>query len=284
MYYYFWSYLPTFIRNNNPIKYLLIRYYWRVFLKKKPIKVKLFNDNKNEDIEIYIIAFNNDKLIENQIYFLRKNCLDNYKLIIADNSSDDEISNKIYNLCEKKHVDYIRLPKDNNLKLSWSHWYALNYLMKHFILKSKIPYFWFLDHDCFLVKNFSILKELEKTWIWWLIPCEQCIKIWKKVIGWYWGRRFLWPWCSFFDKTLFKKWYDFTLNKRMLPLSFLDTWWWNRKYVYKYLDKDSLNTLKISWDGKYEYLWDLFFHISGSWWRNGEKVDAWLKKLRLDYD
>jgi len=281
--YSFWSYLPSFIRHNKPIRYLLNRYYWKVFLSKEPVKVELAN-NKNEEIEIYIVAFNNDKLIENQVYFLKKNCLDNYKLIIADNSSDKEISDKIYNLCKKEHLDYIKLPKNKKLELSWSHGYTLNYLMKHFILKSKIPYFWLLDHDCFLIKKTSFIKELWHIWIWWSFPQDHSIKIWKKIINWAGNRRFLWPWCCFFNKILFNNWYDFTPSKTLFPLSFLDTWWGNRKYIYKNLDKNSLNILNMDWDGEFEYLWDRFFHISGAWWRRKEKVEESLKKLKLDYD
>ena len=50
--------------------------------------MNFYSNIKDADIEIYIVAFNNSELIENQIIYLNKNCLDKYKLIIADNSSD----------------------------------------------------------------------------------------------------------------------------------------------------------------------------------------------------
>ena len=70
------------------------------------------------EIDIYIVAFNNDALIEKQIFFLEKNCLDNYKLVIADNSSNLEVSQKIKKLCEKSRINYIKLPQ--NIKLDGS--------------------------------------------------------------------------------------------------------------------------------------------------------------------
>lgn len=136
------SYLPTFIKNNNPIKYGMNRFYGKRFLQKSPRKVELYsNKTKNYEIEIYIVAFNNKDLIKSQIYFLKKNCLDNYKLVIADNSSNKEVAEKIENICKRNHIDYIKLPENNKLELSWSHGYSLNYLMKHFIMGSRVPYF-----------------------------------------------------------------------------------------------------------------------------------------------
>ena len=260
----FFTYLPVFIRNNNPIKYIKNRTIWRKFLNKPPVEVNFYSNIKDADIEIYIVAFNNSELIENQIIYLNKNCLDKYKLIIADNSSDTWASQQIKQLCKDNKVDYIKLPKNVGLELSRSHWYSLNYLMKNFILKSKVPNFGLLDHDCFLIKKVSFVERINKYWMWGAIPQDHYIKIFNKKINGMWNRRFIRPWCCFFKKELFKKWYDFTPNKRLIPLSFLDTWWGNRKYIYKnesHVYKTLLRRIRV-WE--YELLWDYFFHIEGA--------------------
>ena len=280
----FFKYLPTFIRNNNPIKYLSNRITWNKFLNKPPIDVSLYSDTEVVDIEIYVVAFNNPQLIENHILYLNKNCLDKYKLIIADNSSDPWASKEIKELCKKNRIDYIKLPKNKKLELSRSHGYSLNYLMKHFILKSKVPYFWLLDHDCFLIRPTSFIEKLKEYWMWGASPQDHSIKIWKYIINWAWNRRFIWPGCSFFKKELFKNWYDFTPNKRLIPISFLDTWWGNRKYVYKYFkwyDKKVLIKRIRCWE--YEMLDDMFFHIEWAGHRWKDKVNKYISYLHKTY-
>lgn len=280
--YNFRSYIPLFIKNNNPIKYLCNKYYWSVFMEKSPQLVKLFSTgitNESINIELYIVAFNNDRLIKNQIEFLRKNCLDNYKLIIADNSTNKEVSKKIYELCKNNHIDYIKLPKNDKIQLSRSHWYSLNYLMKNFILTSEIPYFGLLDHDCFLIKKTSFVEKLKKQKVYGALIDSDFLSFWKFKINYLWNRWIVWPWCAFYDKSIFKKWYDFTPSKRYIPLSFLDTWGWNWKYIYKYYNKDELQLPHKIHVKKFEYIWDEFFHIYWAWYRKDEIISEWLKEL-----
>lgn len=131
-----------------------------LFLHKKhltSININLFSGR--DSIDIYIVAFNNLQILEDQIYFLRKNILDeDYTITIADNSSDKRIRTQIESLCKQQKIGYISLPK-NHLGLigpSYSHGGALNWIYKHIIQKRTPKYFVFLDHDFFPIKPVSI--------------------------------------------------------------------------------------------------------------------------------
>ena len=269
-YYRFSSYIIPFLKYNNPIKLIKNRIFSKRYLKLKPIEIIKPHSPRKGEIDIYIIAFNKHFLIESQIYFLKKNLLDEYVLNVMDNSSDMTASNEIKNICINNNCNYVRLPM-NKLEQSHSHWLALNYVMEYFILKSNSDYFWLLDHDCFLIKECSIIKQLKNQHFRWLLKDNIRLNVFNKVYNCAWNRRFLRPWCAFYRKNLFKKWYNFFPTKRFIPLSFLDTWWGNRKYIYKYYKKDDLNLLKSFEDpnlNEIENIDNYFIHIW--WWGNGK--------------
>jgi hypothetical protein len=141
--------------------------------------------------------------------------------------------------------------------------------MKHFIMKSDSLYFWLLDHDCFLTKRISIIKKLKEQPFWWLLKDNIRLNIFNRIYNCAWNRWFLRPWCAFYRKELFKKWYNFFPSKKFIPLSFLDTWGWNWKYVYKYYKKNDLKLLKSFEDPdlyEIENIDNFFIHIW--WWGN----------------
>lgn len=271
----------SFIKNNSPIRLLKNKIFGYKFLKQNPRYV--FLHNNESDIDIYIVAFNKPQLIEKQITLLKKNLLDKYNLIIADNSNDEKCAKKIKDICIKNKVNYIRLP-ENKLKGSHSHWIVLNYLMKNFVLKSKSQYFWFLDHDCFLIKKESIIKNIGNQQFIWLIWDRVNLKIVNRNFNLAWNRRYLWAWCCFFNKNLFKNWYNFLPTKRFLPISFLDTWWWNRSYIYKYYDKNTINKFKVLYDNE---LWwnisDQFFHFNWASYMTNDEFNKKLEYLIKNY-
>jgi len=270
--YNFLNYFTKFIINNNPVRIFNNWKNRREFMRKLPIESLI--KEWNFDIDIYILAFNKPDLIKAQIAFLKKHLLDKYRLIIVDNSNVK--SDVVRQVCISNDVSYVKLP-NNKLEHSHSHWAALNYIMKNFILKQKTKYFWLLDHDCFLVKNLSVVDLLNKQSFWWLSIDNVVVNIFWKNLNFAGNRWFLWPWCSFFRKDVFDKGYNFSPIKKWFPISFLDTWWGNWKYVYKYYNRKDLSLLSrknYQWPIiKYgENIGNLFYHI---WWAGfGDEMEV----------
>jgi hypothetical protein len=274
------NYLWIFIKNNNPITKIKHYFYKNKFMNKKLIRSKIYKNNW--DIDIYIISFNRPELIENQIYFLNKNLNDNFRIIIVDNSNIESKSKEIEEICNNNKVSYIKLPK-NKLKASHSHWLSLNYTMKNIISKSDSKYIWFLDHDCFLIDKISIVDILKKQKLWGVLVDDTPVRFWKNIYNFAWNRWFLRPWCSFFEKNLFSKWYNFLPTKKRFPMSFLDTWWWNWKYIYKYYTPRTLNLLSREIDKKdhsAENIWNIFIHLRWAWYRNEKIILDMLETLK----
>lgn len=126
-------------------------------------KVNVQNKKLTEPIiDMIVVSFNNDKIIEIQIDQLRKHVKDPFYLTIADNSTDKEYAGKIEKICTGKKVGYIKLPGQNYFKNSYSHGIALNWMYKNYIKKRAPVYFGFLDHDIFPVADVKLIPFLEK--------------------------------------------------------------------------------------------------------------------------
>lgn len=147
-----------FIKNISPINSIKRKFYVNRFLNTKLEESNIINSFS--EIDIYIVAFNWPELIEYQILSLKKNLIDKYRLIIVDNSNNTIKSSEIKGICNKYKISYIKLP-DNKLFSSYSHGLSLNYIVKNIIKKQKTQYIGFLDHDCFLIKKFSIVNILK---------------------------------------------------------------------------------------------------------------------------
>ena len=90
-------------------------------------KVNVQNKKLKEPIiDMIVVSFNNDKIIEIQIDKLKEHVKDPFCLTIADNSTDKEYAGKIEKICIRKKVGYIKLPGQNYFKKSYSHGIALN--------------------------------------------------------------------------------------------------------------------------------------------------------------
>jgi len=126
-----------FIKNNSPYRIIQNKKFSDKFLTMKPVKSVFIK--KYSELDLYIIAFNNADLVFNQIFFLKKNLKDNYRLIIIDNSNNYSKSQEIENICIKNKTSYVKLP-ENKLKSSYSHALSLNYTMKNIISKQKTKY------------------------------------------------------------------------------------------------------------------------------------------------
>ena len=119
--------------------------------------------------DIITIAFNNADIIPIHVRKIEEYCKLGGEMthIIADNSSDVEISSKIQHYCEANKIPYIRLPK-NHLNLvgsSYSHAAALNWVYHHIISKRKPAFFGITDHDLFPIKSIGIVDILRRQHI-----------------------------------------------------------------------------------------------------------------------
>ena len=97
---------------------------------------------ENEQCEMLIltVAFNNEQLIERQIELIRDNIKDeNYRYMVADNSTNSEKRKAIKQICQRYGIFYISIPKTicilTRHQCAVSHGAALNWFYYHFLRK-----------------------------------------------------------------------------------------------------------------------------------------------------
>lgn len=170
--------------------------------------------NKNTNIDLITISFNNPRVIEYQIKLIRKFLNGNYTQIICDNSNVKEKSEAIRNVCEKLGVTFIRInAKQNPNGYSDSHGIALNWVYQN-IVKTRQNNFAFLDHDIMPIKTINIENYLQKQDFFGTRNIPHKYYILNK------GMWYLWPGFSFFrynavknKKANFGKWRRFGFLK-----------------------------------------------------------------------
>ena len=67
---------------------------------------------ENDELEVYIIAYNNIFCVEYQIKAFRAFCLDAHKLIIIDSNCGQHQDNSAEKreICEKYNVEFLEIP------------------------------------------------------------------------------------------------------------------------------------------------------------------------------
>lgn len=198
--------------------------YIYALIKTKPLKVFTSSDfTTTKMLDIFVVAFNDAKLIETQYQFMQKNLQQNqYHYIICDNSNNLEIADKIFEFCQTHNITYYRLPQFLYVGPSHSHGYALNWIYKNLIKKRKNN-FAFIDHDIFPIKPIDLSKYF-------MTPL--CGAIRERFNCWY-------PWVAFSFYS-----FDFMKTKTVnfLPCRYkhkhLDTGGKNYKSIYKNIDSD----------------------------------------------
>lgn len=111
------------------------------------------------------IAFNDWEMIERQLLAIRK-FIPGPLHLIADNSSDEFLSQQIKAACIRLHAPYVRLPRNpwDHRSPSRSHGLALNWVWHQIIRPGEPELFGFLDHDLVPVAPddpFAILMSLD---------------------------------------------------------------------------------------------------------------------------
>lgn len=105
---------------------------------------------------IIIIVYNTSALIIKQLECIKKYCQDDsYDIIIVDNSTIQEVSESVE--YHSKECIYLKTNASSQYGSS-SHAFAANLAYMKF--RDDYQYFFYLDHDCFPIKPFSIVKTL----------------------------------------------------------------------------------------------------------------------------
>lgn len=140
--------------------------------------------------DLAVVTFNNAEVVEYQIRTLRKFFVYPFRYTVFDNSTNDDIAEKIQEVCEKYKVGYVRLPRQEFLPKgfgSYSHGMACNWLFEKYIKNGGAKYFGLLDHDIFLTAPFDISQHLQKQffygtkhrfYVWpglWFMPMQRLL-------------------------------------------------------------------------------------------------------------
>jgi hypothetical protein len=113
-------------------------------------------------VTIFTHYFGQPEFIKYQHAFFKKNLLDDYELIVFDDSNDALVSKEIKNECDKYNIKYIRIPRsvfeysgDPSIECS----IAVQYVYDNYIACSN-DICLLIDNDIFLIAPFSIEKYL----------------------------------------------------------------------------------------------------------------------------
>lgn len=108
-------------------------------------------------IGIVIITYNVPSLIKKQIDLIRKYCKDEYDIVVVDNSNDAKAIEDIEYYTRSAGVERVKVQSASGAG-SESNIFACN--TAYYLLKDRYDYFFYLDHDTFPLKEFSVLEEL----------------------------------------------------------------------------------------------------------------------------
>lgn len=110
-------------------------------------------------VAIVIVTFNIDsRIFILQVQAIKRFCKDdNYQIIVFDNSDNIEKSKAIQYHAGQLDTSYKKVSAGSK-DFSESHAFAAT--MSYSILKESFNYFFYLDHDCIPVKDFSVVDRL----------------------------------------------------------------------------------------------------------------------------
>lgn len=187
-----------------------------------------YNDD-HVDMDIYTVAFNNDKTIKNLIKLFAKFVRGTYRIIICDNSTNEDMAQKIQTFCHNNNITYFRLKQHIKISPSMSHGLALNWIYYN-ICKARKNNFCFIDHDLLPIKEFNI-NDFMHDKFYGLLKERENGKLW-----------YLWPGYCFFN-------FDFINSYNNVSFSTCkrcDTGGQNYHIIYKNFDKNQINFAKYN--------------------------------------
>lgn len=120
-------------------------------------------------VDIYVITFNNPFCVEYQIRTLRRFFKAPFNIVVIDNNNGrfPETSAEVLNICMRENVSYLRSPDnlyqdpdrfDPSMKLGTT----MSWIYQNCVRRREPKYFGYLDHDCFLFKEFDIRGYLDE--------------------------------------------------------------------------------------------------------------------------
>jgi glycosyltransferase involved in cell wall biosynthesis len=114
---------------------------------------------EKKNLAIVIIIYNIADLITKQIECIRLFCKDeSYDIIVVDNSTDRAIIEAIQYYVSDKNIIYLKTQSADSYN-SRSHAFACNVSYSRF--KNEYKKFFYMDHDLFPIKDFSVADVLK---------------------------------------------------------------------------------------------------------------------------
>ncbi len=135
----------------------------------------LFSSPLEAKVILFAHYFGQPEFVKYQHLLFKKNLLDDYNLVIVEDSNNPQISEEIKNECEKYGIEYLHIPRSvfEKPKLpildayvgfsspSFECAVATQYIYDNYIVDSSDICF-ILDNDIFLLSPFSIHQYLEE--------------------------------------------------------------------------------------------------------------------------
>ncbi|WP_296745238.1 hypothetical protein [Mesorhizobium sp.] len=232
------------------------------FLREPAAETLMFNSEKAfSDAVIASVAFNRPDVIEWQIHLVRRHVAESKAYVVFDNSSREDARRAIRDLCKRRHVPYVGLPK-NRMMVSASHGLALNWIVRNFISAFRPSLFGFLDHDIFPTAPFSVRRQMTGKLLYGRKRHDT-----PTPGGW-----FLWPGFSFFDGCLPLGQMDFSPSYRF----HMDSGGGNWPVLYRSIDLNKVRFAETRWlrfgQGRDEYS-DYFLFLDG--WLHAGNASHW---------
>lgn len=142
-----------------------------------------------DKVGIIIVTYNNADLIVKQVECIKKFCKDTYDIVIIDNSTDEKVIDAIKYYNKALKCLYFKT-QASSLNGSSSHAFACN--LAYNKLQDRYKYIFYLDHDNFPVKPFSVAEILKD----------------KVIAGLGQGsgeKKYFWAGCVMFDNSLIER-------------------------------------------------------------------------------
>lgn len=148
---------------------------------------------------IVIITYNVPSLITRQIELINRFCKDEFEIIIIDNSTSQQAANSIKYHALQSKCRYIRT-KATSHNGSESHAFAANFSYQ--TLRGEFDFMFYMDHDLFPVKEFSVKNILEIK-MFAGIPQEK-------------SKTYFWPGCFMIDnRSIDQSIVDFSVSNKL---------------------------------------------------------------------
>lgn len=113
---------------------------------------------QSSKLAIVIVAYNTPSLLPRQIDCIKKFCKDDYDVVVVDNSTNKEAIDAVYYWTTVYGTRYIKTNAASK-NGSGSHVFACN--TSYHRLKDRYSYFFYLDHDNFPIRDFSVVSILD---------------------------------------------------------------------------------------------------------------------------